>query len=500
MSHILSIIIFIPTVVAFLMLLSHNLIKGAAKTTALIVTGIEFVLSVFIFTKLDVSQVGLQLIEKHKWIESFRVQYFVGVDGASTPLLLFTTLVFFLCTVYVSEIKKAESAFFALVLLLESTILGFLCAQDLFLLFTFWTAMILPVYFLISYWGGKNKDKAAVRFFMSQMFSSLLMIIGIFSLYYQASPHTFDITELSGGKFVDAIFTIGNKEFHFERFMYWLFFIAFAFRMPVFPLHGWFVHVQSEAGSILTVLMAGIFIKTGMYSLIKINYPIFSNAAKDLAHPIMIFAVVNVIYAALTAVSQKDIKKTISHALICSNGIILFGFQNFTSAALQGAFLQLIFAGLIFGATAFLTEALSSRDTQGVTELKIDKFAGLFNKVPVLTFFFTMTLFSIIGMPGFGPFVSQSMIMLGGYESHKILTTIAVFGSLLTASYLVWMYRKVFLGTSSESISALNDLTIRERISVAPLIILSVVFGLVPTFVMDISKVSIDQLLQILGK
>lgn len=499
-NHVLSLLIFLPTIIAIVILLGFGFYHKITKITVQAVTAIELMLAAFLVSKVDTASSTLQMVEKQPWVSSYRIQYFVGMDGLNSAFILLTTVIFFLSAVFCNGNKKANSAFYALMLVLETCILGVFCAQDLFLFFTFWTAMIMPIYFMISYWGGENKDKAAARFFMSQMLGTLLLVIGIFAVYYQSSPHTFDMTELVGGKFSDAVFTIGNKQFHFEKLMYWIFFISLALRMPIAPVHSWFVHLQSEATTVLSAIVAAVFIKTGMYALLKLNYGMFTNASKELAHLFTIIAVVNIVYASFCAISQKEIKKMVSYAAICANGIILFGFSNFTSAAMQGAYLQTILSGLVFGAMAFLTEVLASRNSTNKSTIEFEKYSGLFSKVPVMTFFYTLTLFSIIGLPGFGSFISQTMILLGGFEAHKILATIVVFGALLTSSYLMWMYRKVFLGNANESAGEVMDLTIRERVSVAPLILFSIVLGLSPGFLINMSSVSITQLLESLGK
>ncbi len=498
-NHLLSVLIFLPVVSAAIIILGLGKIPGAARHLAKIILAVEFLLSCFLLSRTDVSSTALQFTEKASWMSSFRIQYFVGIDGTNLPLIVLSAFVFLLCAQFAPVIKKGEAAFYTLFMALETTVLGLFCSQDLFLFFTFWTAMILPIYFLVSYWGGKNKDNAAARFFMSQITGCLFFIVGMFAVYYQSSPHTFDLTELVGGKFSNAVFDFGNKQFHFEKFIFWIFFLSFALRMPIAPIHGWFIRIQSEATTVLSVIMTAVVIKTGMYALIKINYPIFSSATTELANVFLPFAVINIIYGTLCSLSQKEIKKMISYSIICSNGIILFGFSSFTKASVQGAYLQMILSGLVFGSLAFLTEALSSRNTSDQTEIKFEQYGGLFHSVPTMTFFFTLALFSLIGFPGFGAFISQAMILLGGFESHMALTITASVGMLITASYLLWMYRNVFLGNTGETGSNLTDLTLRESISIAPLIILSIVFGLLPGALLSVSSSSLDRLLEMLG-
>ncbi|MBI2605608.1 MAG: NADH-quinone oxidoreductase subunit M [Deltaproteobacteria bacterium] len=502
-QHILSAVIALPVLGSLVVLLVSSRSGRSAQNLATAFSLITFVLSAALLLNYDAMEPGMQFSERIEWIRSFGIFYDIGLDGLSLPLVLLTSLVFFLCCLAPTELKAGAKGYFSLFLWLESALLGFFCAKDLFLFFVFWTMSILPAYFIVSIWGGADRERAATRFFLYQLVGCALFLLGMFAVYYYSEPHSFSLADLGGGKFSSVVVELASQSFRFDRLIFVLFLFGVAIRIPMFPFHGWFIHFQKEAPTSLTVVMASVFIKAGAYALIRLNYSLFPDAALWIADFMVAVGVLNVLYGAVCALAQQDVRKLVSYGTISHVGFIVFGLSVFSRASFHGAILQMIAHGIYAALLFFLVGALGSR-SRHFEIMRGDGsmgFGGLASRAPILTVFFTVALFASLGIPGLGVFSSELLIMLGSFQAHRTFTVVALCGVLFTAAYLIRMYRRIFLGAApaSSASSEFSDLGIRERLGFAPLALLCFFIGINPGPLLRLSTAAVGQLLAVLG-
>lgn len=306
-QHILSAIIFFPLLGAILVLLMPKEDKRFQRYGALLTTFITFFITCVLVAKFNPSDPGIQFTENVDWISSMKISYLIGVDGLSLAIIALTSLLFLLAVVASWDRETGLRGYFSLFLVLETAILGTFAAQDFFLFFAFWEMSLLPIYFMIGVWGNKNSEYAATKFFLYQLAGSAFLVLGMLAIYYTAEPHSFSLVDLAGGKFAEARLSLGDHSISMERLVFILLLGGFAVRLPVFPLHSWFPHVQAEAPAALSVILAAIFIKTGAYAIVRVNYTLFPQAANWMAPALAIAGTINVIYGAFCAFGQRDL-------------------------------------------------------------------------------------------------------------------------------------------------------------------------------------------------
>lgn len=502
MHFILTLIIFTPLLGAGLIL---ALPKGDGmlhRYVALFTTVATFLLSCLLMWKFDRGVEGIQFLEQRDWIETLKISYLIGVDGISVYLILLTALIFPLCIMASWELAVGLKGFYTLFLILETTILGLFSSQDLFLFFAFWEASILPIYFMLGVWGHENRVYAATKFFLFQLGGSVFMLLGMLAVYYMAEPHTFNLMELAKADFGGKVISVMGHDIPFGKTVFLMMLVGFAVRIPVFPLHSWFTVAQTEAPAVIAVVLAALFIKTGAYGLMRVNYALFSQAAQWMAFPLAIIGVVNVIYGAVCALGQKDLRRLVAYMCVSHMGFVLLGLGIFSLASFHGALLQMFSHGLYAGLLVFLVGILGDRSGHYniVSDDPVRRFGGLVNRVPMLSGFFTVGVFASVGLPGFGAFPSQSMVFLGTFPVHRSLTILGLMGLVLTAAYFLWMFRRVFFGggASASGSLAMADLTLRERLYLMPLAVLCVVSGLYPTPFIQLSSATLNAVLETL--
>ncbi len=500
--NILSAIVFLPLLGAALVLVIARDDGRIHRYVALMISFVTFVLSCLLVANFNHSTVGVQFAENYEWITSLKISYSLGVDGLNIVFIPLTALLFMLCVLASWDRAAGLKGYFSLFLILETAVLGTFAAQDLFLLFAFWEAALLPIYFMIGVWGNKNREYAATKFFLYQLAGSALLLLGMLVIYYIAEPHSFSLIDLAGGKFTSARIDIGGRSLGVEHLVFILMLAGFAVRLPVVPLHSWFPHVQAEAPPALAAVLAAIFIKTGAYAIVRVNYALFPEAANWFAPVIAICGAVNIIYGGICALGQKDIRRLVAYSCVSHMGFVLLGLGIFSSTAFHGAFLQMgshaVYTGLLF----FLVGILGARSGHHDI-LNADGsvgFGGLVSKAPLLTGFFTVAVFSTLGVPGLGAFPSESLVFLGAFPFHRFLTVIGLGGMFLTAGYLLWMYRRVFLGRVSENSAQITDVTLREQLYLVPLVLLCVFAGTYPTPLINLASPTINQVLSSLNK
>ncbi|MDH7514537.1 MAG: NADH-quinone oxidoreductase subunit M [Bacteroidota bacterium] len=487
---ILSIVIFLPAAAGVVLLGFPRRHREAASWFSLGVSCAVLVLSIHLFTRFDSGRSGMQFVEFIPWVSSLELGYRVGVDGFSLLLVLLTALL--TPIVLVSSWKSIAvrvPMWNFLILIMETGMIGVFCALDTFLFYVFWEVILIPMYFIIGVWGGEKRVYAALKFFIFTMAGSLLMLVAILWLGWYAST-------LPGGRFttdVTRLFEIARTLPHGAAvWLFWGFAIAFLIKVPSFPLHTWLpdAHVEAPTGG--SVILAGILLKMGTYGLVRYNLQMFPALAVEWAPFFAILGIVGIVYGALVAMVQTDAKKLVAYSSVSHMGFVLLGIAAMTTEALQGAILQMVNHGLSTGALFLLVGMMYDRRHTRM----IEDFGGLARVMPVFATVFLITALSSIGLPGLNGFVGEFLILLGSFRSPilgtPVYTAIAASGIVLSAVYMLWMYRRVFLGTvPSEAVGEMRDLDRRETGLLIPLVLLIVWIGIYPnTFLAKTSSFS----------
>ncbi|MFC2134829.1 NuoM family protein [Bacteroidota bacterium] len=512
---ILSLLTFIPVAgMVIILFLPKEQIK-AVKYTALLATGIQVILAVFLLSNYNYSLGGIfeessfQFVEKWKWIEitglswlgTIKVDYFMGVDGISVPMVLLTALISFIATISSWNITKALKGYFALFLLLDTGMMGVFVSLDFFLFYIFWELMLLPMYFLIGIWGGPRKEYAAIKFFIYTLFGSIFILLVMIGLYFSANEvmsdgstvHTFNLLALMDfdNYSPNGLLSPLNPD-NWRFIAYIALFVGFAIKIPMFPFHTWLPDAHVEAPTPISVILAGVLLKMGTYGILRISYPIFPDITRDLMWYIALFGMVNIIYGALVAMAQKDFKKLIAYSSVSHMGYVLLGMASLSSIGINGAIFQMFNHGTITAMLFLIVGVIYDRaHTRGLYD-----FGGLANQMPVYTGFVTVAFFAAIGLPSMSGFISEALVFVGafGAESIRVLTMISTLGILLGAGYMLWTLQRVYLGELNEKWNSLKDLEFREYVMFIPLTIVIIFLGIYPSAVLDIMTTSVNTL------
>ncbi len=474
---ILSLMIFTPVVgMAVVMMLN----KDNFKLIRWVSTGfsiIPLILSLILAAGYDSSTSAMQFVEKASWIPSLSIQYFLGVDGLSVPMLFLTTLLSTISLIVSFNITNRVKEYFAFFLLLEAGMLGVFASLDFFLFYVFWEVMLVPMYFLIGIWGGPRKEYAAIKFFLYTLFGSIFMLVGILILYLSTTPHTLDMMEL---------ITKGSAFSHSIQIMVWVFFfVAFAIKVPIFPFHTWLPDAHVEAPTAVSIILAGVLLKMGTYGFLRISYPMLPYGTNYFAYPFAILGLIGIIYGALVSMAQKDLKKLVAYSSVSHMGYCVLGMAVFFIdqksgqphiTGLAGCYFQMFSHGLITGAMFLLVGVLYDR----AHTREIAAFGGLGSKLPVYTAFMSAFAMASLGLPGMSGFVAEFMVFIGSFPKYPVITGLAVIGVVLSAAYILRMVQRMFLGEFNTKWSGLTEINTREIIAVTPLLLLTVALGVYP--------------------
>lgn len=493
---ILSSITFLPLLGALIILFLPKEKIRFHRWTAAAFSGISFLLSVCLLCEFSPAVSGMQFVEQVRWIPAFGIQYYVGIDGLSLPLVFLTTLLCLLSVIASFNIRERVKEYFFWFLVLETGMLGVFVALDFFLFYIFWEVVLVPMYFLIGIWGGPQKEYAAIKFFLYTLFGSIFMLIALLALYFRADPHTFNILELIQQNSVLALGT-------FQIVIFLLLFVAFAIKIPIFPFHTWLPLAHVEAPTAVSVILAGVLLKMGTYGLMRISFPMFPKAAVYFSVPLLILAFVNIIYGALVAMAQKDMKKMVAYSSINHMGYALLGMAALTVTGFNGAILQMFNHGIITGSLFLLVGVLYDR----AHTRNIDGFGGLGVRLPIYAGLMTLASMASLGLPGLAGFISEFLCFLGAFSADggrifggtvptfKFFTALSTIGLLVTAAFFLRMIQKVFLGPLNERWGGLSDMDVRELIAVVPLSILTVLVGVWPRWILNIMDVTTTQMI-----
>ncbi|MDR5693899.1 MAG: NADH-quinone oxidoreductase subunit M [Armatimonadota bacterium] len=488
----LSAIVFIPLIGAILVLLVPGRNDRLMKQISLAASLVTFLLSIAVWVQYDREAAGMQFVERVTWIPSLGIEYHMGIDGLSLPLVVLTALLSLLSIVYSWRIDLRPKEYFFLFLLLETGMLGVFVSLDFFLFYVFWEITLVPMYFLIGIWGGPRKEYAAIKFFLYTLVGSLAMLLGILILYFNAEPRTFNVLELIRQQPLTGKPLLATLAF-------WGFFLSFAIKVPMWPFHTWLPDAHVEAPTAGSVILAGILLKMGTYGFVRFSLPLFPEVFKEVAYLVAILALLGIVYGALVAMAQTDLKKLVAYSSVTHMGYVMLAtaaaaaslgnpaLKQAAATALNGAVMEMIAHGIITGALFMIVGVIYDyrAHTRGV-----DDFGGLGAKLPVYTGITTLAMLASLGLPGLMGFVAEFLIFLGSFAILPVLTAIGLTGVVITAAFFLWTIQRIFLGPLNPRWADLTDMEPRELIALGPLAFLMVLFGIYPKPILDVINVA----------
>ena len=513
-NYILTLLIFVPVLGAILMLpISKFYGSSNSKYVALVTTGIQLLLSIWLYFNFDssLSVLNSPFTVNISWIEHFNIFYYIGVDGLSMPMVLLTALLSFLCILVSWNIDKRPLGYFSLFLLLDAGMMGVFLSLDFFLFYIFWEVMLLPMYFLIGMWGGPQRHYAAIKFFLYTLFGSLFMLLSMLALYYYTTPNTFSLTTLiTEAPKIDAML------WGFDiRFLIWIgLFVGFAIKVPVFPFHTWLPLAHVEAPTAISVILAGVLLKMGTYGLLRISYPLLPFEAINFAYTLAILGVINILWGAVNAIAQIDMKKMVAYSSVSHMGYVILGMASVVSqseagaqAGLNGAVMQMFNHGTITAMLFILVGVLydqahhrwivfpnNYKDQEVAGKLA---FGGLASKMPVYNALIIIAFFAGLGLPALSGFISEALCFIGGFSAFRTITIIGTLGILLNAIYFLRAYQRVFTGPFNNKYDYLKDISKRELFTVLPITFFVFLFGVYPAPLINMIKYSVQEIITI---
>lgn len=510
----LSILIFLPLISGLAVLFIPHV-----KTIRYVALGLslaEFAASVFLLAQFNGQTTSLQFVEKVPWIPGFGINYFVGLDGLSLWLIMLTTLLTpIIILASWNSIDKKVGAFHAAMLILESAMLGAFVSVDVVLFFAFWELMLVPMFLLIGVWGGDKRIYAAYKFFIYTMVGSIFMLVAIIVLMF--------MTKEQMGTMSASLLDFYKLKIPFgpQVWMFLAFSLAFAIKVPIFPLHTWLPDAHVQAPTPGSVVLAGVLLKMGTYGFLRFSIPLFSEAAKQFAPLFIGLAVFGIVYGALVAMVQPDMKKLVAYSSVSHLGYCMLGLFAWNIEGVSGSLYQMLNHGVSTGALFLLVGMIYER----THSREISKYGGLAAAMPIFTVFFFITTLSSIAVPGTNGFIGEFLILFGAFKVSPWATAIACTGMVFGAVYMLWMFKRIFFGKAGELVPevadahhghghghgeshsshfygkhALSDLSAREIAVLVPLMILVFWMGLFPNTFLDKTKASIEHLVKNRGQ
>jgi len=485
----LTLILFFPLAAAALIALLPAEAAGLHRRLAFGASLIEFGLSLPLWWRYLPGQPGWQFVEKRDWIPAIGAEYYLGVDGISMLLILLTTALTAIAVLGAfGSVEKRTREFYAMLLALETGMLGSFMALDLLLFYVFWEAMLIPMYLLIGVWGGPRRIYAAVKFFLYTMVGSVLMLAAILWLYFTHRALTGEATFSLDAYYAMPIVAAAQ---------FWLFLafaLAFAIKVPMFPFHTWLPDAHVEAPTAGSVILAAVLLKMGTYGFLRFAMPLFPAASAELTPWIAGLAIIGILYGALVAMVQPDLKKLVAYSSVSHLGFCMLGMYAMNMQGMAGAMMQMLSHGVSTGALFLLVGVVYERRH---TRLIAD-FGGLWKPLPVYASVFLVVMLSSIGLPGTNGFVGEFLVLLGAFRREWWWAALAGLGVILSAGYMLWMFQRVMFGpvTHAEN-EKLTDLTLRERLVFAPLLILIFWMGVMPQPFLDRMNPSLENVLRL---
>ena len=524
----LTLLIFVPVIAAAVIGLAPGKNESMPRIVGMGALVANLVLCCLLWAGFDHTSTDLQFVTRTVWIESFNIEYFVGVDQLSFWMLIVTGVISLIAGAVSLSIKKHVRGYWAMYLLLNAGMYGVFVALDFFLFYIFWEVMLLPMYFLIGIWGGPRKEYAAIKFFLYTLAGSVFMLLGMIALYYGTDPqvlaakapdlliggvkattengaafvlssgkeaaHTFNlvmIQELAKhGHWASQAALMG---FDFTKVLWIGLFIGFAIKVPMFPFHTWLPDAHVEAPTPVSAILAGVLLKMGTYGILRFNFQILPDATVWAADGMAVFGMVNIVYAAFVCLAQKDLKKIIAYSSVSHMGFVLLGFAAMTKQSMAGAYFQMISHGVVspmlFLCVGVIYDRAHTRD--------VEAFGGLASRMTEYTALTGLAFFASLGLPGLAGFIGEALVFLGSFPKYQLYTAVSVTSVIITAAYYLWTMQRVFLGKSDGKWDpVLKPLNLTERATLYPLAAMTIILGVAPMFVFDYMNLGLYELIE----
>lgn len=518
---------------------SKEVSKNLFRWITVIITGIQLILAIVIFFQYNPQLIGVtdphsfQFTKKLTWIQAnlpalgtIKIDYFVGIDGISAPMVLLTAIVCFVASFSSFNINKAIKGYFAMYLLLDTGMMGVFVSLDFFLFYVFWELMLLPMYFLIGIWGGPRKEYAAIKFFIYTLVGSVFMLLVMIGLYYSVTDpetnlHTFNmLAMMNKANYVSgSIFSGFGEGTTWRLIAFMALFVGFAIKVPSVPFHTWLPDAHVEAPTPISVILAGVLLKMGTYGMLRINWTMFPDGVAYFQSLIAFVGMVSIVYGALCALGQhrvgkQDFKKLIAYSSVSHMGYVVLGMASMTTAGISGAIFQMFNHGTITSMLFMIVGVIYDRShTRGLND-----FGGLANKMPIYTGIMTVAFFAAIGLPGLSGFISEALVFLGAFNSvplntsvaqqsfYLVMTIISGLGIILGAGYMLWTLQKVFFGKLPErwsgpwdptrKIYKHDDINAVELAALVPLALIIIFLGIYPNPILGMMSQSVNYLIE----
>jgi NADH-quinone oxidoreductase subunit M len=510
--------------------LSQQKSKNIFRWTTLALTGLQVIFAILIYLGYNNAlggintQEGMQFVEKARWIEvsglpwfgKIQIDYFVGIDGLSVPMVLLTAIICFVATFASFNIEKAVKGYFAMFLLLDAGMMGVFVSLDFFLFYVFWELMLLPMYFLIGIWGGPRKEYAAIKFFLYTLFGSVFMLLVMIGLYFSVSlvdpasgekVHTFNMLAMMNPANFDPGSLFAGTGTYWRFVAYIALFVAFAIKVPIFPFHTWLPDAHVEAPTAISVILAGVLLKMGTYGMLRVSFPMFPDAVLYFQYALAFIGMVNIVYGALCAmaqhgIGQRDFKKLIAYSSISHMGYVILGMAALNTQGMVGAIFQMFNHGTITAMLFMIVGVIYDRaHTRG-----LDEFGGIANKMPVYTGITTIAFFAALGLPGLSGFISEAFVFLGSFATYPTITIVSGLGIILGAAYMLWTMQRVFFGQlparwtgpwdPEKKKFKTDDINSIELSALIPLAIIIIFLGIYPSPMINLMTASVNHLIE----
>jgi NADH-quinone oxidoreductase subunit M len=488
-NQILTIVTFFPIIGAVLLLFVPRERHDSVKSIALIIAFITFLFSIWMYAMFEPVASGMQFEVNIPWISGFGINYHVGIDGISLLLIMLTTVLSVIVIISSwNSIKTGVKGYYICMLFLQAGMTGVFVSLDLFLFYVFWETMLIPMYFIIGVWGGPRRIYAAIKFVLFTMFGSLLMLVALLYLFFMYhgyyGEYSFDII-----KYYSMPIPLGAQTYIFLAFA-----LAFAIKIPLWPFHTWLPDAHVEAPTAGSVVLAGVLLKMGTYGFIRICLPMFPEATLQFVTLISILAIIGIIYGALVAMVQRDVKSLVAFSSVSHLGFVMLGMMALNLQGMEGSVIQMINHGISTGALFLIVGMLyERRHTRMIAD-----FGGLAKSMPVFSAFFMIVALSSIGLPLTNGFVGEFLILLGVFKSNVVYAVFAASGVILAACYMLWMLQRVIFGKLNNPANEnLKDLSPREILVLIPLIILIFFIGIYPKPLLDRMEPAVENIMNI---
>jgi NADH-quinone oxidoreductase subunit M len=479
----LSVITFLPLAGALLLLFINGepaLVARNARWVALWTSLITLILSIYLWLAFDRNSAEFQFLERVQWMRDFGMVYQMGVDGISMPFVLLSAVLTPICVLASWDaIQTRVKEYMISFLVLETMMIGTFCALDFVAFYVFFEGVLIPMFLIIGIWGGPRRIYSAFKFFLYTLTGSVLMMLAILAMYVSAG--TTDITALIHHQFPPQL----------QIWLWLALFASFAVKVPMWPVHTWLPDAHVEAPTAGSVMLAGVLLKMGGYGFLRFSLPMFPAASHDLAPIVFALSVVAVIYTSLVALVQEDMKKLIAYSSVAHMGFVTMGIFAATAQGVAGGIFQMISHGIVSAALFLCVGVVYDR----MHTREIAAYGGLVNRMPLYALVFMVFTMANVGLPGTSGFVGEFMTLLGTFKVSIPTATFATLGVILSAAYALWLYRKVVFGALTKpSLASIKDLTLRESLTLFPLVALTILFGVYPKPVLDMSAASVQQL------